>query len=167
MADMLTGPWPSDLLPQGAPVVTRNTLDAEVTPDAVWRALIEAPVWPTFYDNARDVRLPDGAEALGPDMPFTWRTLGLPVATLVTDFEAPSFLAWRGDTWYGRGRHTWLIEPRDGGCRIVTEEVQRGLVPTLAGWWIRPKLLFWHQRWLEGLVRAASGSTDQSRPAAR
>ena len=152
--DLETTGWPGDLLPGGAPVATRNALVVPIAPDVVWQALVRATDWPRFYANARDVRILDGDE-LAVGVEFTWRTLGIPVRTRVTELEPQRSLTWRGHTWYGRGCHTWRIEPAGSGCRIVTEEVQRGLVPWMLGWWIRPQLLRWHQRWLEGLGRSA------------
>ena len=120
--------------------------------EAVWAALIDAARWPDFYANARNVRV-DGLLREG--LTFRWTTLGVPVTTTITVCEPPHRLTWRGDTWYGRGCHTWIFEPTDAGCHLVTEEVQRGLVPTIAGFHLQRQLLHWHQRWLEGLVEAA------------
>ena len=48
--------------------------------------------------------------------------------------------------------HAWLITPTPGGCRVLTEETQKGLVAR-AGRLIFPgRMEQWHQRWLEGLA---------------
>lgn len=44
-----------------------------------------------------------------------------------------------------------------GGCRVITEECQNGLVPKLAWWYLRPMLLRGHQNWVESLKRVAEG----------
>ena len=44
-----------------------------------------------------------------------------------------------------------------GGCRVVTEECQNGLVPKLASWYLRPMLVRGHQNWVESLKRVAEG----------
>ena len=151
-------PWPADLRPEGAPVVSFNALDIPFPVDRVWAVLIRAGDWPALYANCKDLRFIDGP---GPDLSagqwFTWRTFGLRVRTRVTDFEPGHLLGWRGDTWYGRGYHLWRLEPTQAGCRLVTEEAQRGLVPTLLAPLLRRGLHHWHQRWLEGLAARVAG----------
>lgn len=157
----MTGPrwdrWPGDLGP-GAPVYTVNELDIPAPLEAVWDALIDAERWPSSYDNARDVVV-DGGGPLRPGARFAWTTLGVRVHTTVEVFEPCGALGWRGDTWYGRGLHTRLLVPTASGCRVVTEEAQAGLVPSIGRLVLRRQLLHWHQRWLEGLARAASAGT--------
>jgi hypothetical protein len=88
---------------------------------------------------------------------FTWTTFGIRVRTRVEVFEAGRALAWRGDQRIGHGMHTWSLEPIGSRCRVVTEEVQRGFLPSLGRWYIRAGLRKWHQRWLEGLRDRAAG----------
>ncbi|WP_324095599.1 hypothetical protein [Candidatus Binatus sp.] len=57
-----------------------------------------------------------------------------------------------------RAYHGWIIEPDGrGGCRVITEECQNGLVPQLAWWYLRPMLERGHQNWVESLKRVAEG----------
>lgn len=150
--------WPDDLPLRKAPVYTWNELDLPVRAEQAWAVLIRAADWPSWYANCRDVRFVLGG---GPDlvlgMVFSWVTFGVRVTTTVTEFDPPHLLAWRGTGPGGRGYHSWLLQPRETGCRVVTEEVQHGLVPALTRWWIRPRLSYWHQRWLEGIGTRASG----------
>jgi hypothetical protein len=144
--------WPDDLGPGGAPVYTCNELAIDAPAEAVWAHLIAAEQWPAFYANARDVSVGgDAAPLLALGTVFRWKTFGLRVETRVEVFEPPFALAWRGDRRIGRGFHTWLLTPTATGCRVVTEEVQRGVVPSAARWYLRRGLRTWHQRWLEGL----------------
>jgi len=146
--------WPDDLRPNDSPVYTFNERGMDATPERIWQTLVRATQWPSFYGNARDVRIEDGEE-LGADVSFSWRTFGLRVETRVIAWEPLRALAWRGDTWYGRGMHTWLIERTPSGCHVVTEEVQAGLVPALGRLYLRRGLLHWHDKWLTGLDEAA------------
>jgi hypothetical protein len=86
---------------------------------------------------------------------FTWTTFNVRVDTTVVECVPSERLAWRGKTVGGTGYHGWVIERTAAGCRVVTEETQRGIVPSLARWYLRRGLLTQHQRWLEGLARAA------------
>jgi hypothetical protein len=70
-------------------------------------------------------------------------------------FDAPHELGWDAHgilTAY----HGWTIEPDgSGGCRVVTEETQHGLVPRIAWWYLRPMLERGHQNWVESLKHVA------------
>lgn len=132
-------------------MATHNALEIAAPPSAVWSVLIRATEWPRFYDNCANVKVVGGDE-LSAGCTFTWRTFGMPMRTLITEFEPERVLTWRGDTIFGRGGHTWELQPTQTGTRLVTEEVQRGFIPTLVGWWMTPQLLKWHQRWLEGIA---------------
>jgi hypothetical protein len=77
----------------------------------------------------------------------------------------------RGGTtasWSGRGLgstfHGWVIEPRDGGCAVVTEETQQGFVASAGRMFLRRGLLKWHPRWLEGLALVSARPDDSRSP---
>jgi hypothetical protein len=148
--------WPAGCDPDGAPVYTFNEITIVAPPERVWAWLARASAWPSYYDNASNVRFVDGG---GPDLSlgsrFTWKTFNVSVDTTVTECVVPTRLAWRGKTFGGGGYHGWVIEPAPSGCRVVTEETQRGIVPSVGRWFLRAGLLKQHQRWLEGLKRVA------------
>ncbi len=150
--------WPDGSGPNGAPVYTYNELDVAAPPERVWAWLVRVTAWPSYYDNASNVRFVDGG---GPDLAlgtrFTWTTFNVTVDTTVTECEPHARLAWRGKTVGGGGYHGWVLLPSASGCRVVTEETQRGIVPSLGRWFLRRGLLTQHQRWLEGLARVAPG----------
>lgn len=149
--------WPAGARPEGAAVHTYNALAIAAPPPRVWAWLVRATAWPSYYGNARNVRFEN---APGPDLKlgtrFTWTTFGVRVDTTVVELVANERLAWRGETLGGTGYHGWVIEPTPTGCHVVTEETQRGLVPSLGRWFLRRGLLTQHQRWLEGLARIAA-----------
>ncbi len=153
---MTTVRWPDDARPEGAALHAVNVLEAEVTPEAVWPWLVRAARWSEWYANCRNLRFEGGS---GPDLHlgdhFTWRTFGVPVATVVTELVPFERLAWRGRGLGATGYHAWVIERAGTGVRLITEETQRGLVPRLGHPLLRRGLHRWHQRWLEGLARVA------------
>ena len=158
--------WPTDLRPEVAPVYTRNERFIDASCEAVWAPLIRAAGWPEFYANSADVRFERGeGPDLAPGTVFSWRTFGLRVRTRVVEFQPNRCLAWRGDELYGRGLHTWLLVPERAGCLVVTEEVQSGLIPFVARWYLRRGLLRWHQQWLDGLAERASARDAGSQAA--
>jgi hypothetical protein len=150
--------WPADLRPDGAPVFAHNELVMDAAPEHVWAWLVRAALWPDWYRHCRRVRFEN---APGPDLAlgtrFTWSTLGVRVDTTVDDWEPPRRLGWRGGALGAAGYHGWTIEPAGPGVRVVTEEVQRGLLPSVARVVLRASLRRVHQEWLRALARAASG----------
>ena len=147
--------WPTGCEPDGAPVYTYNAIDVAAAAERVWAWLIPAARWPEYYDNASNVRILDGGPELALGTRFTWRTFNVSVDTTVVECVPYERLAWRGKTVGGTGYHGWVIQPTPAGCRVITEETQRGIVPSLGRWFLRRGLLTQHQRWLEGLACVA------------
>ncbi|GAA3334817.1 polyketide cyclase [Amorphoplanes nipponensis] len=145
--------WPAGLDPREVPVGAYNELTVPATAEQVWHRLVDARAWPQWYANARHVVLDGGAVLLGPGTRFRWTTFGVRVTCRVEVCLPFRELAWSGQVLGSRGYHRWLLEPLpDGRTRVVTEEAQRGLLPTVARARLRRGLRHWHQRWLEGLV---------------
>jgi hypothetical protein len=48
-----------------------------------------------------------------------------------------------------------MLEPAGAGCRVLTEETQRGWLPMLARWYLLRMLARGHRGWLEDLRRVA------------
>ncbi len=149
--------WPQIHRPEGASIYVRNEVVAPVAIEAAWAWLIRAVHWPDWYANCRKLSF-DAND--GPDLQlgthFRWTTFHVPVRTVVEEFEPPTRLAWSGGALGSMGYHAWYLEVRDDGqCWIVTEETQRGLIPSLGKRILRPQMLHWHQRWLEGLAAQA------------
>lgn len=150
-------PWPDDMRPNDVPVHSWNELTIDAPAEAIWAVLIRAADWPSFYRNSSEVRFAAGE---GPDLQegtvWSWRTFGVRVRTRVTVFEPHRCLMWRGDQPHVHACHAWVLQPEpNGGCRVITEETQRGVVPWLARSFLRPGLHKHHQRWLEGIAATA------------
>jgi hypothetical protein len=58
------------------------------------------------------------------------------------------------------GSHAWSIEPRPGGCRVITEESQIGLVLFFLRPRTRNRLLASHEEWLRSLKERAEAHRD-------
>lgn len=149
--------FPEGHRPEESRIYTFNELRTEAPIDKVWACLIRAARWPAWYSNCKKLAFEPGE---GPDlsagMLFHWTTFGVRVHTTVTELVPGERLSWRGVAPGSSGYHGWVLEPTASGCRIVTEETQRGLIPTLGRWYLRPALLRAHQRWLEGLAAEAA-----------
>jgi hypothetical protein len=145
--------WPAEFDPRTAPVYTRNEIRTHLAAEQLWPALVTATNWPRWYAHARRVSIVGGGAALTATSHFTWTTLGVRARTYVAEFEPARRLAWIGTGLGAAGYHRWLLIPSaEGGCLVVTEEVQTGLIPWLGAKRLRRSLLANHQRRLEGLV---------------
>jgi len=157
---------PDGFHPSEAPLHARNQFSAQGTDaGAVWAWLIRAERWAEWYDNCSDLEFLDDTDGpdLQPGTSFRWHTFGVTIQTQIEVFEPPRRLGWSGSGLGWEAYHAWRIDERDGGCHLLTEETQRGVVPTLLGWYLRPQLLEEHQRWLEGLADRAAGGPPEER----
>ena len=118
--------------------------------------LIEAPHWPDWYRNAKDVVLDGGGTELAASDRFDWTTFGLRVASTVREFDPCTRLGWEGAGRGSTGYHRWDLQRTDGGTLIVTEEVQGGVLATVLGPVVRRSIEKQHQRWLEALGETAA-----------
>lgn len=154
--------WPSGMEPGRVPVHARNEIQIAAPPERVWRWLIGAARWPQWYDNCAGLRFTDGglpdessSPDLAPDRNFEWRTFGARVRSKIVVFEPYRELGWNARARGLYAYHGWTLEPHGAGCRVVTEETQRGWMPSIARWYLRPMLERGHQGWLEDLRRVA------------
>src|SRR5205085_2632491 len=108
-------------------------------------------------DQCGRVRIVSGpAPVLGIGSHFRWTVLNVPVATTVEECDPPFRLAWSGTGLGAAAYHSWDLEPTPRGCRVITEETQRGVIPSLARVVLRPLLRFTQERWLAALARVAA-----------
>ncbi len=151
--------WPAGLEPANAPVFAHNEIVSTLPPARIWPVLIRAARWPDLYTNCKRLRfLNHEGPDLRPGTRFSWWTFGVPVETVIDGFEPERYLAWSGTGLGARGHHAWILEATaDGGTRFVTEETQAGAVPWIFAPLLRAGLRHYHQRWLEGIERAARG----------
>jgi uncharacterized protein YndB with AHSA1/START domain len=152
--------WPSGFSPDQARVHVHNELSMRAPLLAVWAALVEAADWQRWFSGARDVRLPDGARDLAPGMTFHWSTGGVPLESRVTQYEPGSRLAWTAESPLISAFHAWVMEGDSDSCQVVTEETQRGLLPSAFAPLVRRRMLRAHQAWLEALERHAQATSS-------
>jgi Polyketide cyclase / dehydrase and lipid transport len=151
--------WPVGQAPTEAHVYAHNELFIAAAPEVVWAWLVRALRWPSWYPNSWRVRIVDGPEHLTDGAVFTWITFGLPLTSTVDLAEESRAIGWRWQSrgWRGAafGYHVWLLQPEPPGCRVITEETQRGVLPRLFSPVLAPALRFWHGVWLRRLSRNA------------
>ncbi|MBZ9758151.1 SRPBCC family protein [Mesorhizobium sp. ESP6-5] len=120
--------WPAGFEPDRADLFAHNEARLKVSCNTVWQQIVDARAWPTWYPNAQDVTLLDGAPLLGPDVRWTWTTFGLTIESRVHEFVPGRRLGWFGSApgeapaFY----HTWLLRPDGDGCHVVMDEAGVG-----------------------------------------
>jgi hypothetical protein len=158
--------WPSGMKPENVAVYARNEIEIAAAPERVWRWLVGGERWPQWYGNCTSFRYIDergapggGDIRSGPDLTadrsFEWRTFGARVRSVVLMFDPCRELGWDARATGLYAYHGWMLEPAGAGCRVITEETQRGWLPMLARWYLRRMLVRGHQGWLEDLRRVA------------
>ena len=148
--------WPDEHRPEVSAFHAVNELQIAAEPEVVWAWLVRPDLWPRFYRNARLVK------HLGGPWPkvelgsrWRWMTFGAFVHSEVVEYEPGRRLAWSAKELGGLGHHGWILSRRDGGTFVHTEETQRGPTIRIIKPALRPLMVHFHQRWLEGLAKVA------------
>ncbi len=159
----LAARWPDEARPEVSPIYSRRELAIAAPAGDVFAWLVHAERWPEWYSQCSRVRILSGpAPALGVGSHFQWTVLGVPVVTTVAECDPPRRLAWSGTGLGAAAYHSWDIESTPNGCRVVTEETQRGTLPSLLRVLLRPLLRFTQVRWLDDLARVAVKAPPRS-----
>jgi uncharacterized protein YndB with AHSA1/START domain len=149
--------WPDEHTPDVSVFHAVNELEMPAKPEAVWAWLVRPDLWPSYYSNARLIKHLGGAwPELELGSRFRWLTFGALITSEVIEYAPTERLAWSAKSLAGSGHHGWVLQPRDGGTFVRTEETQKGLGMRLIKPALRPLMVRMHQRWLEGLSRVAS-----------
>jgi hypothetical protein len=120
--------WPPGHTPADADLFAHNELLIHASCSIVWQHLVHAQTWSEWYPNSHNVKLrnsPDGR--LHQDTQFSWDTFGVHIESQVHEFALNSRIGWFGQGTGMDAYHTFLLLKAPEGCRVVTEEVVRGL----------------------------------------
>jgi len=140
-------PWPAEHAPATARVFAQNIVDVAASPQAVWSQLIDCVAWPQWYKHCSDVSILRGGWCLSSDSKFRFKTLGFYFEPEVVTFEPHHTLVWSARGPAGTsGSHAWYIEATPGGCRVITEESQSGLLLFFLGARTRNLYAIWRVR---------------------
>ncbi|MDD2725556.1 MAG: SRPBCC domain-containing protein [Methylovulum sp.] len=161
--------WPETYLPGMTDnYVSNELIISGLSAAAVWSALNDTSLWPSYYSNVSDIYFYNSpGPKLHLNARFRFTTFNFPVEAQVTEYQPPidgepARVAWHG--WVDGTaenrldvHHAWLFENLPGGrVRILTQETQIGK-PAQALAATKPNpMLNAHQEWLEGLVQAAA-----------
>ncbi len=144
--------WPARYDPANCPVHVRNELNIPAQPQEVWKHLIRADLWPTWYPNSSHIRFLTGhSPDLAMGARFRWKTFGIDLESSVLEFIAPERLAWDAQGIGIEAYHAWLLRRTADGCHIITEETQRGWLARLQRLLSPNRMHDQHQIWLKAL----------------
>ncbi len=149
--------WPDQYNPNEAGFFVHNEIEIMASPETVWNILIQAETWPEWYEGAENVTLlePHDSDLLKDGSVFSWKTMGLNFESKIKEYEPYSRLSWESQKNSIRGYHAWLIIPTEKGCRLVTEESQKGFLTFMQKVFMPNKLEKLHQIWLEEIMQKA------------
>jgi uncharacterized protein YndB with AHSA1/START domain len=156
--------YPERYQPDRAWVSVSNELDLPAPCDRVWRWLVRADLWPTWYPNSSGVRLADAANAAGLKLGtrFRWKTFGVTLDSVVEEFVPGERIAWTAKSFGVDAYHAWLLTPTDRGCHVLTEETQYGWIAFLSNFFMPARMHKGHQMWLERLGEQASAGSPSA-----
>ncbi|QMU08448.1 SRPBCC family protein [Levilactobacillus suantsaii] len=160
--------WSTEFLPGKTDnFVSNEVIATGITLADVWANLVDTSKWETYYDNATNIELSDKSDSnLHFAETFHFDTFGFPIDAQVMELVAPydgqvARLAWHGwqngdaDTQFDV-YHAFLIEKlADGRIRLLTQESQIGKPAAELAQQDPNPMLNGHQKWLDGLVKAA------------
>jgi uncharacterized protein YndB with AHSA1/START domain len=120
--------WPEHFQPESAALFSHNQLLINASCEKVWSHIVDAPKWPQWYPNSKDVRLLNDAKVLGPATTWRWNTFGLPLESRVHEYVLYQRLGWYGYTPGAQPAfyHTWYLKPQGEDCLVVMEEAGIG-----------------------------------------
>jgi Polyketide cyclase / dehydrase and lipid transport len=150
--------FPAESDPSHCPVHVVNTIEISASPAEVWDHLITAADWQTWQPALSNVRIQDGSRKLSQNVAFTFNASGVTSASTVKEFVPNQRIAWDGRATGLQAYHIWLITPTPNGCRVLSEETLRGIVPRLIKLFAPNIISNSNQKWLEALAIRSSAT---------
>ena len=157
--------WPEPYRPSYSAVFVHNEIVIPAPPEQVWRWLVRAEHWPSWYTNSADIHF---LSHTGPDLRdrsrFRWKTFGARITSKVLEFEPNRRLAWDAHGLGIAAYHAWILTPHGtAGTHVLTEETQNGWRARLGNLLMPKRLHTMHQLWLESLsLEAQSGPPPEA-----
>ena len=159
--------YPQQFDPRISPIYALNEIDVNAPPAAVWKLLVDAENWSSYFPAENQVKILSGEPMLALGTQYSRVTIGFPMHLVVTECVPDRRLSWSttvdDDATGSTAFHGWVITPTDAGCHVLSEETQQG------PWFLEqlghkhPGGLFsYHQDWVEALARAAEAQAAKA-----
>lgn len=160
--------WPPQFDPKISALYALNDIDVKAPPEVVWKLLVDAEHWSSYFPPEDQVKILSGEPELALGTKWHRVTVGIPMSLEVLEFEPVSRLAWTstadGDKTGSSTYHGWVVTPTDTGCHVLSEETQQGPFFLEKLGRENPGGLYkYHQDWVEKLARAAEQAAAKTR----
>jgi hypothetical protein len=86
--------WPAGFEPANADLFAHNEVLINASCGRVWKHIVDANQWPTWYPNSKDVQIQGGAPVLRDGAMFRWTTFGLAIESKVHEYVPNQRLGW-------------------------------------------------------------------------
>jgi uncharacterized protein YndB with AHSA1/START domain len=111
---------------KNAPLKARKEVVIDAPFDKVWAVLTGIDRWPEWQPDVSSAKL-EGDLAVGSI--FRWKAKGTKIASVLQILEPKRRIGWTGRSIGMKAVHTWVLDPRGNGTRVVTEESLSGWLP--------------------------------------
>lgn len=157
--------WPERYDPRTSAIYALNDIDVKAPPEVVWKLLVDAVNWSSYFPPEDQVKILSGEKQLKLGTKYSRVTVGFPMSLTVTECVLNERLAWAttvdGDETGSSAYHGWVITTTKDGCHVLTEETQQGdFFVELLGRKHPGGLYRYHQDWVERLARAAEAEVS-------
>jgi uncharacterized protein YndB with AHSA1/START domain len=159
--------WPERYDPETSAIYALNDIDVKAAPEVVWKLLVDAENWSSYFPAEDQVNILSGEPELALGTKYSRVTVGFPMTLIVTECVPGRRLSWStivdGDETGSSAFHGWVITPTDNGCHVLSEETQQGPFFLEELGRKNPGALYrYHQDWVESLARAAEAEAAKA-----
>jgi len=152
--------WPHQYDPKTSAIYAFNDIDVNAPPEVVWKLLVDAEKWSSYFPAENQVKILTGEPELALGTKYSRVTVGFLMNLIVTECVPISRIAWSttvaSDATGSSAYHGWVITPTDNGCHVLSEETQQGAFFLEELGRKNPGALYrYHQEWVERLAHAA------------
>jgi uncharacterized protein YndB with AHSA1/START domain len=159
--------WPVQYDPRTSAIYALNDVDVRAPPRVVWKLLVEAENWASYFPSEDQVKIISGESELALGAKYTRVTVGFPMTLIVTECVPGRRLSWStlvdGDETGSSAFHGWVITPTNNGCHVLSEETQQGPFFLEEIGRKHPGALYrYHEAWVKSLVRAAEAEAAKT-----
>jgi uncharacterized protein YndB with AHSA1/START domain len=152
--------WPYQYDPRRSAIYALNDVDVKAPPEVVWKLLVDAEHWSSYFPAENQVKILTGEPELALGTKYSRVTVGFLMNLIVAEYVPRRRISWStvvdGDGTGSSAFHGWVITPTDNGCHVLCEETQQGSFFLEEIGRKHPGALYsYHQEWIESLARAA------------
>jgi len=159
--------WPYQYDPRRSAIYALNDVDVKAPPEVVWKLLVDAENWSSYFPVEDQVKILTGEPELALGTKYSRVTVGILMKLIVTEYVPRRRISWStvvdGDETDSSAFHGWVITPTDNGCHVLSEETQQGSFFLEEIGRKHPGALYsYHQEWIESLARGAEAEAGKA-----